>query len=244
LLVKQIDKLKWECLVQGKKVEKILFGSITGAVQNNIITFSEDIRPHLNLLGKTPLPPYIKNDAAFERYNTVYAKNEGSVAAPTAGLHFTPELLKKLEDKGVVLAKVTLHVGLGTFLPVKEETIENHRMHSEFFLISQDTAEKINNRRGRLFVVGTTTIRALESSAQEGKICECSKETSIFIHPGYNWKLNYAGLITNFHLPKSTLLMLVSAFLSRERILEAYQEAIKQKYRFYSFGDALLLSRL
>ncbi len=241
LLLKQISSLDWECLVQGKNVRKILFGTITGIVHGNIISFSEDICPHLQHLGKTPLPPYIKNEASIERYNTVYAQQEGSVAAPTAGLHFTPELLERLEQKGVVLVKITLHVGLGTFLPVKEETIEHHKMHSEFFSISHEAAERINNRKGRLFVVGTTTIRCLESTAKDGKVQPMTGETSLFIYHGYNWKLDYAGLITNFHLPKSTLLMLVSAFLSSERILEAYEEAISQKYRFYSFGDAMLL---
>lgn len=243
LLLKQISDLVWDCLLQGKNVKKIFFGAITGVVRDNVISFSEDIRLHLQTLGSTPLPPYIKSPASLERYNTVYAEKTGSVAAPTAGLHFTPELLKKIDDKGVIIAKVTLHVGLGTFLPVKEEQIEQRYLHPEFFSVSKDAADKINNGKGRLFVVGTTTIRALESSAKDGKVSACSKETSIFIYPGYHWKLNYAGLITNFHLPKSTLLMLVSAFSSRERILEAYQEAIAQRYRFYSFGDAMLLLR-
>ncbi|MBI4017062.1 MAG: tRNA preQ1(34) S-adenosylmethionine ribosyltransferase-isomerase QueA [Candidatus Aenigmarchaeota archaeon] len=241
LLLKQINKLKWECLTRGKTSNKILFGNITGTVQDNVISFSEDIIPHLQQLGKTPLPPYIKSYTSLERYNTVYAEKEGSAAAPTAGLHFTPELLKKIENKGVIVAKVTLHVGLGTFLPVKEQEIENHKMHSEFFSISKETADKINNRKGKLFVVGTTSIRALESAAKDGKVLSMTGETSIFIYPGHKWKLNYAGIITNFHLPKSSLLMLVSAFLSRERIMEAYQEAIKERYRFYSFGDAMII---
>ncbi|MBI2660657.1 tRNA preQ1(34) S-adenosylmethionine ribosyltransferase-isomerase QueA [Candidatus Woesearchaeota archaeon] len=248
LLVRQNGRLSWECMVQGKNLnnKKIIFNSkIHGTIINknnkNHIIFRKNIWNLLDKIGKTPLPPYIKSDARIGRYNTVYSINEGSIAAPTAGLHFTKKILGKLRKKGVVIAPITLHVGPGTFLPVKSENIEGHRMHPEFFSISRQTADKINNRKGRLFAVGTTSIRALESCAENGNIIPKTGETSLFIYPGYKWKLNYAGLITNFHLPKSTLLMLVCTFMGKELIFRAYNAAIRKKYRFYSFGDAMLL---
>lgn len=258
LLVKQINDIMWECMAQRKNLanKKIYFESLKnsnngkinfyGTIINhnnnkNYIIFSKKINGLLGKIGKAPLPPYIKSDADIKRYNTVYSKNEGSIAAPTAGLHFTKGILNKLREKGVVIAAITLHVGLGTFLPVKSEKIERHRMHPEYFSISKKAADKINNRKGSLFVVGTTAIRALESAAENGKVMSKSGETSLFIYPGYKWKLDYDGLITNFHLPKSTLLMLVCAFMGKERIFEAYDEAIRKKYRFYSFGDGLVL---
>ena len=250
LLIKKINDLLWECLAQGRNFDnkKIIFSNnLCGTIKtsqrdkNQNISFSKNIDKLIFKIGKSPLPPYIKEDASLERYNTVYAETDGSIAAPTAGLHFTPELINKLKNKGVTIVAVTLHVGLGTFLPVKEEKIENHRIHSEFFSISKNSAKKINERKGKLFVVGTTAIRALESSVRNNKVIPAAKETDIFIYPGYKWKLRYGGMITNFHLPKSTLLMLVSAFLSKKRIFELYNEAIKERYKFYSFGDCMLL---
>lgn len=247
----------WETLVKpGKKCKPgnvISFGDgeltaeITETLHdgNRILRFAAkngDVSECMHKLGEMPLPPYITSRAAdMSRYQTVYAKEEGSAAAPTAGLHFTPELLKKLEDKGVIIVSVLLHVGLGTFRPVKEEEIEAHEMHSEWFSISEEAAEKINNRKGRLFAVGTTSCRVLESVADEnGKVKACEGETAIFIYPGYRFKA-IQGLITNFHLPESTLIMLVSAFAGRENVLNAYRSAVEEKYRFFSFGDAMLI---
>ncbi len=192
-----------------------------------------------------PLPPYIHEELKEKnRYQTVYAKYEGSAAAPTAGLHFTEELLKKIEEKGVKIAKVTLHVGIGTFRPVKEENVEEHEMHSEHFYIKEEDVKKINEakeRGKRVIAVGTTSCRVLETIAdEEGKVHTCEEDTKIYIYPGYKFKC-IDGLITNFHLPKSTLLMLVSALAGREFILKAYNEAVKEKYRFFSFGDAMMI---
>lgn len=246
LLIKEVAPQKWECLIQGRNVEsKTLHfehveGKVTRGGSKTFIQFSQKI--YLEQMGKPPLPPYIKEEAELERYNTVYSSTEGSIAAPTAGLHFTKEVLELLEQKGVVITYLTLHIGLGTFLPVKTEKIENHDMHSEWFSIPQETARKINNREGGLVVVGTSTIRALESATDDrGKVHPLTNNTQLFIHPPYKWKLSYKGLITNFHLPKSTLLMLVSSFLSKKRIKEAYEEAMKREYKFYSFGDAMLI---
>ena len=199
----------------------------------------------LSQLGKMPLPPYIKEELQDqERYQTVYSRVNGSAAAPTAGLHFTPELLQKLRDKGVNLAWVTLHVGLGTFRPVKAEEITDHQMHSEFCMLSQQTADLLNRTRregGRIVCVGTTSCRTIESfAAEDGSFTERSGWTDIFIYPGYRFKAMDA-LITNFHLPESTLIMLVSAFAGRENVLHAYQVAVEQRYRFFSFGDAMII---
>ena len=193
-------------------------------------------------IGQMPLPPYITSRASEkERYQTVYSKEEGSAAAPTAGLHFTPELLKKIEEKGVKVVTVLLHVGLGTFRPVKEAEIQNHVMHAEWFSISEETAQIINERKGRLICVGTTSCRVIESVADEnGKLAQCEGETAIFIYPGYRFKA-VQGLITNFHLPESTLIMLVSALAGKDKVMNAYETAVKEKYRFFSFGDAMLI---
>ena len=193
-----------------------------------------------------PLPPYIHESLKDkDRYQTVYAKYKGSAAAPTAGLHFTPELLKQIEEKGVKIANVTLHVGIGTFRPVKEENIEDHKMHTEHFYIKEEDAQKINEAKQngkRIIAVGTTSCRVLETIADEktGMVKAQEADTGIYIYPGYKFKC-IDSLITNFHLPKSTLLMLVSAFADREFILKAYEEAVKEKYRFFSFGDAMLI---
>ncbi|MDO4620181.1 MAG: tRNA preQ1(34) S-adenosylmethionine ribosyltransferase-isomerase QueA, partial [Lachnospiraceae bacterium] len=199
----------------------------------------------LDRLGEMPLPPYIHHRLEDRtRYNTVYAEHEGSAAAPTAGLHFTPELLKEIEDKGVNIAHVTLHVGLGTFRPVKTDNVEGHHMHSEYYSVSPETAELVNRTKengGRVICVGTTSCRTIESAADEnGRLQAGSGWTEIFIYPGYQFKL-MDGLITNFHLPQSTLVMLVSAFAGKEHVLNAYREAVKERYRFFSFGDAMML---
>ena len=192
-----------------------------------------------------PLPPYIHEQLKEKnRYQTVYAKSDGSAAAPTAGLHFTEDLLKKIEEKGIIIANVTLHVGIGTFRPVKEDTVEAHKMHSEHFYIKQEDVDKINNAKKqgkRVIAVGTTSCRVLESIADEnGMVKQVEEDTSIFIYPGYKFKC-LDGLITNFHLPQSTLLMLVSALAGKDYIMEAYKEAVKEKYRFFSFGDAMFI---
>lgn len=258
LLVDRGDKV-WECLVRpGRKVRtgcKLSFGDglLTAEVVevlengNRLVRFAYEgiFLELLDKLGKMPLPPYIKaelNDP--ERYQTVYSREVGSAAAPTAGLHFTKELLKRLEDMGVRECYVTLHVGLGTFRPVKEEEITEHEMHSEYCVISAETAEIINRTKregGRVICVGTTSCRTIESwAAEDGTMKESAGWTNIFIYPGYRFKV-LDGLITNFHLPQSTLVMLVSALAGREHILNAYQEAVEQKYRFFSFGDAMFI---
>lgn len=249
----------WECLTRpGRKTrmdtqltfgDGELKGSVTGEIEggNRLIKFDYKgiFLEVLECLGKMPLPPYIHAQLEdSERYQTVYSKVVGSAAAPTAGLHFTNELLSQLEEKGVTLAYVTLHVGLGTFRPVKAEDIENHEMHAEYCVIPPETAEKINTAKkngGRVICVGTTSCRTLESRAlEDGTIPEYSGWTNIFIYPGYRFKC-IDGLVTNFHLPESTLIMLVSALAGRENVLVAYSEAIKERYRFFSFGDAMLI---
>ncbi|MGO5358862.1 tRNA preQ1(34) S-adenosylmethionine ribosyltransferase-isomerase QueA [Anaerofustis sp. LCP19S3_F7] len=205
----------------------------------------DDVFSYIDKIGTVPLPPYIKEKLEDDdRYQTVYSKDKGSAAAPTAGLHFTKEMLEKIKDKGINVCYVTLHVGLGTFRPVKEDDITNHKMHSEFFIISEETAKIINDtkKRGKdIFAVGTTTVRTLESCYQKyGDIRPVSMNTDIFIYPGFEFKV-IDHLITNFHLPKSTLLMLISAFYNKDDILKAYEEAIKERYRFFSFGDAMLI---
>ena len=199
----------------------------------------------MDKLGEMPLPPYITKQLTDKtRYNTVYAKEEGSAAAPTAGLHWTKELLEKVQEKGVKIAYVTLHVGLGTFRPVKVEDVEKHHMHSELYIIDKETADLINSTKkagGRIICTGTTSCRTIESNADEnGVLHPGSAWTDIFIYPGYRFKV-MDGLITNFHLPESTLIMLVSAFSIRENVLHAYEEAVKERYRFFSFGDAMFL---
>lgn len=259
LLLKRKEKDVWETLVKpGKKARpgtKVVFGNglLTGEILdvveegNRLVKFSyqgifEEI---LDQLGQMPLPPYITHELVDRnRYQTVYAKNEGSAAAPTAGLHFTEPLLEDIKKKGVSIAYVTLHVGLGTFRPVKVENILEHHMHSEYYQILEEEADKINRAKkngGRIICVGTTSCRTIESSSDEnGYVRAGGGDTSIFIYPGYRFKI-MDGLITNFHLPESTLMMLVSAFAGRENILNAYKEAVKERYRFFSFGDAMFI---
>lgn len=263
LLLRQRGDNEWETLVKpGKRARlgaKMVFGggdmvaTVVDIVEegNRIIRIDfdknkyENIYSMLSEVGVMPLPPYITEKLRDrERYQTVYARENGSAAAPTAGLHFTPELLQKIREKGVEIVPVMLHVGLGTFRPVKEDRVDAHIMHSEFFSVSEKAAETINRRRaagGRTICVGTTSCRTLESASDEnGTVRAMSADTGIFIYPGYKFKATDA-LITNFHLPKSTLLMLVSALYSREKMLEAYNLAVKEKYRFFSFGDAMFI---
>lgn len=263
LLLRQRDLDTWETLVKPGKRAKIgsrsVFGDgiLTGEVVdiveegNRIIRFTYDKSKYANIydvlsvIGMMPLPPYITEQLGDNsRYQTVYAREEGSAAAPTAGLHFTPELLEKIRAKGVAIAPVMLHVGLGTFRPVKADKIEEHIMHTEFFSVSKESADIINERKargGRLICVGTTSCRTIESVADEnGHIPEMSGDTGIFIYPGYKFKAVDA-LITNFHLPESTLLMLVSALYNKEKIMEAYRTAVEEEYRFFSFGDAMFI---
>ena len=259
LLLKRKQNDVWETLVKpGKKAKpgtKIIFGDgiLTGEVidvvddGNRLIQFSYDgiFEEILDKLGQMPLPPYITHQLKDKnRYQTVYAKYDGSAAAPTAGLHFTKELLNEVKEKGVDIAEVTLHVGLGTFRPVKVDNVLDHHMHSEFYMVSQEAADKINNAKkngGRIISVGTTSTRTLESVADENGIIHpgCGN-TEIFIYPGYKFKA-IDCLITNFHLPESTLLMLVSALAGKEHIMAAYEEAVKERYRFFSFGDAMFI---
>ena len=260
LLLKRRENDIWETLVKpGKKAKpgcEIIFGDgllkakVSDIVQegNRLIQFQYEgiFEEILDQLGQMPLPPYITHQLKDRsRYQTVYAVNDGSAAAPTAGLHFTMDLLDKIKKKGIDIAKVTLHVGLGTFRPVKEENILNHHMHSEYFQIGQEAADKINHAKrngGRVISVGTTSCRTLESAVDSnGLVQAVSGDTEIFIYPGYEFKAIDA-LITNFHLPESTLLMLVSALAGRESVLNAYETAVKEKYRFFSFGDAMFIN--
>lgn len=259
LLLKRKENDIWETLVKpGKKAKpgtKLVFGDglltaeVVDVVEegNRLIQFHYDgiFEEILDQLGQMPLPPYITHQLKDKnRYQTVYAKYDGSAAAPTAGLHFTKELLQKVKDMGVDIAEVTLHVGLGTFRPVKVENVLDHHMHSEFYMVSQEAADKINRAKEsghRVIAVGTTSTRTLEAAADEnGRLHETSGWTEIFIYPGYQFKVIDA-LITNFHLPQSTLVMLVSALAGREHVLHAYEIAVKEKYRFFSFGDAMLI---
>ena len=259
LLLKRRENDIWETLVKpGKKCrpgaeivfgDGILRGEVLDVVDdgNRLIQFRYEgiFEEILDQLGEMPLPPYITHKLKDKnRYQTVYAKNEGSAAAPTAGLHFTEELLKEVERLGVKIAHVTLHVGLGTFRPVKVEDVSEHHMHSEFYVVEEDQARMINDTKasgGRVIAVGTTSCRTLESATGEDGILKAgSGWTEIFIYPGYQFRM-IDGLITNFHLPESTLIMLVSAFAGKEHVLRAYEEAVKEKYRFFSFGDAMLI---
>ena len=259
LLLRDLGEKRWECLCKpGRKMQvgsEVIFGNgeLTAVVTevkedgNRIVKFRYEgiFLEVLERLGKMPLPPYIKEELQDqERYQTVYSREVGSAAAPTAGLHWTPELLQKARDKGVRTAFVTLHVGLGTFRPVKAETIAEHHMHAELCMLSQETADILNETRangGRIICVGTTSCRTLESLVNDdGSFEPKSKWTEIFIYPGYTFKA-MQGLITNFHLPESTLVMLVSAFAGRENVLSAYNEAVRERYRFFSFGDAMCI---
>ena len=261
LLLRRKSDNVWESIVRpGKKLKvgaRVVFGD--GLLKAEIIDIVEEgdrlvrfeyegiFEEILDKLGEMPLPPYITHKLQDRnRYNTVYAKFDGSAAAPTAGLHFTPELLRKIEDKGVKLVYVTLHVGLGTFRPVKEDNLLNHHMHSEFYMVTKEAADTINevkaSKSGRVICVGTTSCRTIESAADENGVVHATsgRETDIFIYPGYNFKV-LDCLVTNFHLPESTLIMLVSALAGRENVLNAYAEAVKEKYRFFSFGDAMMI---
>lgn len=259
LLLKRKENDIWETLVKpGRKAKPgtrisfgdgLLVGEVIDVVEegNRLIHFEykgifEEI---LDRLGQMPLPPYITHQLQDrDRYNTVYAVHEGSAAAPTAGLHFTPELLEEIQEKGIEIARVTLHVGLGTFRPVKVDDVTEHHMHSEFYQIDEEAAGKINRAKdngGRVVCVGTTSCRTIESAADEnGRLKACSGWTEIFIYPGYRFKI-LDCLITNFHLPESTLIMLVSALAGKEHVLAAYEEAVKERYRFFSFGDAMYI---
>ncbi|NCB76416.1 MAG: tRNA preQ1(34) S-adenosylmethionine ribosyltransferase-isomerase QueA [Negativicutes bacterium] len=256
-LLKRLDLDRWETLVRpGRKLRpgtEVVFSDELSAVIEDTTEFGGRIvrfcwqgvfEEILQRLGEVPLPPYIHEKLPDpERYQTVYARENGSAAAPTAGLHFTPELLSQLREQGIQTAYVTLHVGLGTFRPVAVESIQDHVMHSEQYAISAETAALVNETRrqgGRVIAVGTTAVRTLETAGQSGQLQPCSGFTNIFIYPGYEYKI-IDGLITNFHLPKSTLLMLVSALAGRERVLAAYKEAVEQRYRFFSFGDAMFI---
>ena len=259
LLLKRKENNIWETLVKPGKKAKIgtkisfgdglLMGEVVDIVEegNRLIQFTYEgiFEEILDQLGQMPLPPYITHHLEDKnRYQTVYAEHTGSAAAPTAGLHFTPELLEKIEKKGVDIARVTLHVGLGTFRPVKVDEITDHHMHLEFFQIEEEAATKINRAKDtgkKVICVGTTSCRTVESAADEtGHLKACSGWTEIFIYPGYQFKV-LDSLITNFHLPESTLVMLVSALAGREHVLAAYEEAVKERYRFFSFGDAMLI---
>ena len=259
LLLNNMEKDIWECIVRpGNKLHvgaKVIFGDgiLKAEVLDTMPGGTRKVKFHyegifneiLDKIGLMPLPPYIHESLKEkDRYQTVYAKYEGSAAAPTAGLHFTPELLKKIEEKGIDIANVTLHVGIGTFRPVKEDTVEAHQMHSEHFYIKEEDCEKINKAKKsghRVIAVGTTSCRVLETIADDnGYVKPTEGDTQIFIYPGYKFKC-IDGLITNFHLPQSTLLMLVSALAGKDYIMGAYKEAVKEKYRFFSFGDAMLI---
>ena len=258
LLLKRLDLKTWEVVLKpGKKAKvgsKFVFGNelkatvvkiIEGGMR--VVEFEYDgvFEDILNRIGEMPLPHYIKEQIKDkDRYNTVYAEYTGSAAAPTAGLHFTPELMQKLREKGVAFAEVLLHVGLGTFRPVKEDDILNHQMHSEYYEIDEKTAEFLNQAKKqgrRIIAVGTTSVRVLESCSDENGVLHAKTgETNIFIYPGYKFKV-IDGLITNFHLPESTLIMLVSAFMGREETIAMYNEAVKEEYRFFSFGDSTFI---
>jgi len=253
LLRKEDDN--WQCLGKGRmrEGEKVVIGDSSAEIIEKkegrlLVSFeTSDFDAFLREHGEVPVPPYVQEELEDkDRYQTVYAQVEGSVAAPTAGLHFTPEILRDLSSKGVRTAEITLHVGPGTFLPVKADMVRNHMMEEEYFEISEDAAQRINDAiesENRLFVVGTTTVRALESCQKDGEVISSSGWTGLFIHPPYEFRTRIDALITNFHLPRSTVLMLVSAYAGRQRILDAYEEAIEREYRFYSFGDAMLVFR-
>ena len=259
LLLENVEGDLWDCIVYpGRRLKEgatISFGDgqLTAVVEgvkpdgNRLVRFCYEgiFLEHLERLGTMPLPPYIKEKLQDqERYQTVYSRNNGSAAAPTAGLHFTPELLKQIEEKGVEIVRVTLHVGLGTFRPVKEEEITDHVMHSERYTVTEEAAAKINaarQRGSRVICVGTTSCRTIESTTDENHVTHAGNgNTSIFIYPGYQFK-GLDAIITNFHLPESTLIMLISAFSSREKVLAAYEEAVRERYRFFSFGDAMFI---
>ncbi|MDT8317618.1 MAG: tRNA preQ1(34) S-adenosylmethionine ribosyltransferase-isomerase QueA [bacterium] len=261
LLIREIEEDLWECMLKSSKGSKVGMTFSLGEGDDLIRALVVDrkegsaivklssaggVKEMINKVGRMPLPPYVKRDAVKEdeeRYQTIYASKEGAVAAPTAGLHFTPELMQGLKEKGVDSAMITLHVGPGTFQPVRVDDLENHRMHSEHFQISESVAKKINEvkeRGGRVIAVGTTTVRTLESSNDKGKVLPNEGETDIFVRPGSRFNV-VDCMITNFHLPKSTLFMLVSAFAGTANMKKVYEEAVLEKYRFFSYGDAMLI---
>ena len=258
LLLKRIDYKRWECLIKpAKKLkiggelvvnEELKLKAVAVHPEDGVreVEFSFDgvFEDILSRVGNVPLPPYITEKLDDpSKYQTVYADEPGSAAAPTAGLHFTPELMTKLEERGIKFVRVLLHVGLGTFRPVKTHNILEHKMHTEYYKVTEEAAESINKALSegrRVIAVGTTSVRTLESAAKDGKVCAGEGNTDIFIYPGYEFKI-VKGLITNFHLPESTLIMLVSAFMGREKTLELYNTAVREQYRFFSFGDAMLI---
>lgn len=258
LLLKRIDYKRWECLIKpAKKLkiggelvvnEELKLKAVAVHPEDGVreVEFSFDgvFEDILSRVGNVPLPPYITEKLDDpSKYQTVYADEPGSAAAPTAGLHFTPELMTKLEERGIKFVRVLLHVGLGTFRPVKTHNILEHKMHTEYYKVTEEAAESINKALSegrRVIAVGTTSVRTLESAAKDGKVCAGEGNTDIFIYPGYEFKI-VKGLITNFHLPESTLIMLVSAFMGREKTLELYNTAVREQYRFFSFGDAMFV---
>ncbi len=254
LILERLGENYYRCLVKGKKIHSgsvLIFEDIKGVVRAKNegicdIEFSGDIMELARRRGEVPLPPYIKNPPkdAEEKYQTVFARREGAVAAPTAGLHFTPQLLKEIERKGVKIGYITLHVSYGTFKPIKTEDIREHRVDEEYYIVGEEVAKLINEREGRLFAVGTTVTRALESSSKNGIIYPSQGYTNIFIYPGYKFQSGIDALITNFHVPRSSLILLVTAFGGYERVMKAYKIAIEKKYRFYSFGDAMLIFKM
>jgi len=257
-LLAELEKDLWEALVRpGRRLRpgaKVIIGDgrLTATIEKRLaggerlvsFSYEGDFNDIISELGEVPLPPYIEKPLGqIDRYQTIYARDWGSVAAPTAGLHFTPELMLKLKDKGVIVTAVTLRVGIDTFRPVREENVEEHKMHSEAYSVSPDVANVINEikeKGNRVIAVGTTSVRVLETAGISGKVKPGISNTNLFIYPGFEFKVVDA-IITNFHLPKSTLLMMISAFAGKETILKAYDEAVKEKYRFYSFGDAMLI---
>ncbi len=254
LILEKLGENFYRCLVKGKKIRegtKLIFDEITGTVLSKNegmcdIEFSGDIMDLARKKGEIPLPPYIKNPPrnAEEKYQTVFARRDGAVAAPTAGLHFTPELIERIKNKGVKIGYVTLHVSYGTFKPVKSEDVRMHKVDEEYYVVSEEIAEMINNRSGRLFAVGTTVMRALESSSHDGAVHPSQGYTNIFIYPGYEFQAGVDAMVTNFHVPRSSLILLVTAFGGYERVMNAYRIAIEKRYRFFSFGDAMLLFKL
>ncbi|MCC7570801.1 tRNA preQ1(34) S-adenosylmethionine ribosyltransferase-isomerase QueA [Candidatus Micrarchaeota archaeon] len=251
LLTKKINENEWECIIEGKTKlgDKIIFpGNEAVLIERKpeiykfVLKFKKSFNhDEIEKIGETPLPPYIKKESPLQDYQTVFAEDVGSVAAPTAGFHFSEELVEKLKKKGVKFAYVCLHVGLGTFAEVKEKNYKNHDIHSEEFYLDKENADVINNAEG-IFVVGTTTMRVLETLADENsKIKPGRGITKIYIYPGYNYKIKFKAFITNFHLPKTTLLLMVSALMGKEELFRTYKEAIGKNYRFYSFGDAMMI---
>ncbi len=254
LILEKIDENYYRCLVKGKKIRPgtvLIFEDIRGVVRRKNegicdIEFSGDIMALARERGEVPLPPYVRRKIpdAEEKYQTVFARKEGAVAAPTAGLHFTEELLNRIKGMGVKIGYITLHVSYGTFKPVKAEDIRQHRMEEEYYVVSEEVANLINNRSGRLFAVGTTVMRALESSSKNGEVIPSQGYTGIFIYPGYKFQAGVDALITNFHVPRSSLILLVTAFGGYDRIMNAYRVAVEKRYRFYSFGDAMLIFKM